>query len=420
MFIYVVKPGDSLYTIGQKYAVSIDMIRLVNGLVSPEIVPGQALLIHTFIYIVQPGDSLHQIAQMAYVSLDRLMSANPGLDPDNLLPGMEVVIPEHPDYVASTLGYTYITGSEDDQEIIRNYAPYATYYPFFEYHFSSDGSLSQLDDLEAIETAWTVETAPLATITNLTPTGFSSDLTHQMLHDSSSRQTLIDNIYRLVSTRGYAGVHIDFERIPAEDRDRFSTFLSELKERLEQKELLLTIAVPPKTSEDIPWQKGYDYGAIGSVVDFMLIMAYDWHHSGSVPGPIAPIEQVRQTIEFCLTRVSRQKILLGIPLYGYDWTVPYNPETVATAISNQNAVELAISHGAPIQYSKKFESPYFNYVDQIGQRHVVWFEDSRSIAEKNKLIKEYGLLGLGAWQLSLGFAQGPWLLVEFFKVRNVV
>lgn len=230
MFIYTVKSGDSLHSISQKYAIPIDTIRLVNGLVQPAIVPGQSLLINAFTYIVQPKDSFYQIAQMAYVSVDRLISANPTLDPKSLQPGMEVVIPKIPDYAASTLGYTYITGTQNDQEIIRNFSGYATYFSFFEYHFSSDGSLSQLNDLEAIETAWTRNTAPLATITNLTQSGFSSELTHQMLSNASARENLINNIYNLVSSRGYGGVNIDFERILAEDRDLFSTFLSELKE----------------------------------------------------------------------------------------------------------------------------------------------------------------------------------------------
>ena len=77
---------------------------------------------------------------------------------------------------------------------------------------------------------------------------------------------------------------------------------------------MLTIAVPAKTSEDIPWLRGYDYGGIGAVVDFMFIMAYDWHHAGSEPGPVASITEVRRTIEFAIERIPRRKIILGVPL----------------------------------------------------------------------------------------------------------
>lgn len=276
-----------------------------------------------------------------------------------------------------------------------------------------------MNDLAAIETAWNQGTVPLATITNLTSMGFSSEL-NQLLSNPSARQNLINNIYDLVSTRGYGGVNIDFERIPTESRDVFSTFLNELGSRLKPEGLLLTIAVPPKTSEGIPWLGGYDYGAIGSVVDIMYIMAYDWHHSGSEPGPVAPIDQVRKTIEFAINRMESSKILLGVPLYGYDWILPYSPKRLANAISNQNAVDLASNQGEPIHYSEEAKSPFFNYVDQQGQRHVVWFEDTRSMAAKMELITEYQLGGIGAWQIDLGFPQGPWLLTKFFSIRKGV
>lgn len=419
MFIYTVKPGDSLYAISQKYNIPVHTIRLVNGLAQPNIVPGEALLINKYVYIVQPGDSLYDIAQMAYVSLDAVLNANPGLNPNRLQPGMRVTIPELPDYVASSLSYIYINGTQNDQALIRDFAPYSTYYSFFEYHFSNDGSLSQLNDLTAIETAWNSNTVPLATITNLTPTGFSSEL-NQLLNNPSVRQNLINNIYDLVTTKGYGGVNIDFEQIPASSRDVFSTFINELGKRLKPVGLLLTIAVPPKTSEEIPWLGGYDYGAIGSIIDIMYIMAYDWHHGASEPGPVAPIEQVRKTIEFAASKMDRSKILLGVPLYGYNWTLPYSAERLAPAISNQNAVDLASNQGEPIQYSEEFQSPFFNYVDQQGQRHVVWFEDVRSMAAKMELITEYQIGGIGAWQINLGFPQGPWLLTKFFKIRKGV
>ena len=359
MFVYTVKPGDSLFAISQMYDIPVDMIRSANGLVNVNIVPGQALLINTNLYTVQPGDSLYTISQMAYVTVESIYEANPEINPDLLQAGMKIILPELPGFIASTFSYFYVTETQTDSLLIRDFAPYTTYYSFFEFHFHTDGSLNQLNDLEAIEEAWNSDTAPLATITNLTVTGFSPELTSVTLNNIQTRENLINNIVTLVSTRGYAGVNIDFEGTRAEDRDVFSTFLKELGERLHTAGLLLTIAVHPKTSEDIPWLLGYDYAAIGSVVDFIFIMAYDWHHSASEPGPVAPIHEVRNTIEFALERMDSSKIILGVPLYGYDWELPYNPSTLATAISNQDAIDLAMQSGSPIHYSREFASPYF-------------------------------------------------------------
>src|SRR5699024_11652998 len=159
-------------------------------------------------------------------------------------------------------------------------------------------------------------------------------------------------------------------------------------------------------------------GAIGAVVDFMFIMAYDWHHMASEPGPVAPINEVRNTIEFALERMDRRKVILGVPFYGYDWALPYNPGVLSQAISNQNAVNIAMSQDSSIHYSGEYKSPYFYYVDEQGQNHIIWFEDARSIAEKCLLVREYQLLGTGAWQMGLDFPLGPCLLTKFFNMRS--
>lgn len=84
LFIYTVKPGDSLFSISQKYDVPVDVIRSVNALVTPNLIPGQALLMNTDSYIIQPGDSFYTIARIAFVSMDQLINANPGVNPNNL------------------------------------------------------------------------------------------------------------------------------------------------------------------------------------------------------------------------------------------------------------------------------------------------------------------------------------------------
>lgn len=183
------------------------------------------------------------------------------------------------------------------------------------------------------------------TVTNLTESGFSPSLAHRVLNQPAVRNRLIDNIVQTISRKGYSGVNIDFEQILEEDRDLFSGFLRLLKERLKPSGYVLTIAVPPKTNENIAWLKGYDYGGIGAVSDLIFIMAYDWHHGTSEPGPIAPINEVRQTIQFALRHVPKEKIVLGFPLYGYNWTLPYQPGAVYPGIANQDAVQAR--HEAP-------------------------------------------------------------------------
>lgn len=420
MFIHTVQSGDTLFSISNRYDSSVDQLRSVNGLEETNIVPGQSLLIPLYVYTVQPGDTLTSIARRAYVSLEQLRTANPSLNLNVLQPGMKIRIPDISNYLAGTLGYYVVRTPELDRTLINNFAPYSSYISLFEYHFATNGDIvNDLNDLVAIETTWRNRVRPLVTITNLTSEGFSPNLAHQVLNNPTARTNLVNNIFYLVSRKGYGGVNIDFERVRAEDRDLFTGFLRQLRDRLRPAGYVLTIAVPAKTSEDIPWLRGYDYGGIGSVVDYMFIMAYDWHHSGSEPGPVAPITEIRNTIQFAIESVPRRKIILGGPLYGYDWLIPYRPGTVAPAISNQRAIETAMRYQSPIQYSEEYESPFFRYRDQQGQTHEVWFEDVRSVSAKLILVREFGLQGVGAWQLTLGFTQGPWLLRKFFTIKKV-
>jgi spore germination protein len=420
LFIHTVQPGDSLLSISRRYDTSIDQIRAVNGLEITSIVPGQALLIPLYVYTVQPNDTLISIARRAFVPLEQLRVANPLINPYYLQPGMKITIPDISNYLASTLGFYVVRNPEMDRVLIRNFAPYATFISLFEYHIAANGDIANdLNDLAAIEETWRNRVTPLATITNLTPEGFSTEIVHQVLNNPTARTNLVNNIVYLVSRKGYGGVNIDFERVSAEDRDLFTGFLRQLRDRFAPEGYVLTIAVPAKTSEEIPWLRGYDYGGIGAVVDFMFIMAYDWHHAGSEPGPVAPITEVRRTIEFAINKVPRRKIILGVPLYGYDWIIPYQAGTVAQAISNQDAIDTAMRYQSPIQYAEEYESPFFRYRDQQGQMHEVWFEDVRSMSQKLILVREYGLQGNGAWQLTLGFASGPWLLRKFFTIKKV-
>lgn len=418
LFIYTVQSGDSLFKIGSKYGIPVSQIRLANGLKQPNIVPGQALVIPTYTYIVQPGDSFYSIANMAYVSLESLRRANPTINPSRLQVGMKIRIPNISSYNATSLGYYVLRTPQSDQALITDFSPYITYVALFEYHFSSNGSLNNINDAPAITTAWSRRVNPLMTVTNLTTTGFSPQLTHQVLNNPSSRQNLINNIINVVNNKGYAGVNIDFEGNLAEDRDLYTGFLRELRGRLKPSGYL-SVAVPAKTSGAIPWLKGYDYGGIGSIVDLVFIMAYDWHHGASEPGAVAPINEVKQTIQYASERIPKNKILIGLPLYGYNWTLPYKPGTVNPGISNQNAIHLAMQYQVPIQYSAEYQSPYFQYVDEKGIRHEVWFEDARSISRKMQLVRQYQLEGVGAWQLTLGFPEGPWLLTKFFHVKKV-
>ena len=125
---------------------------------------------------------------------------------------------------------------------------------------------------------------------------------------------------------------------------------------------------------------------------------------------VAPVNKVRQVIEYAITEIPSAKIDMGIPNYGYDWPLPYEKGvTRARTIGNIEAVNIAVRYGAVIQYDEIAQTPYFNYTDEQQTEHEVWFEDVRSMQAKFRLISEYNLRGAGYWQIMRLF-RANWLL----------
>jgi spore germination protein YaaH len=79
-----------------------------------------------------------------------------------------------------------------------------------------------------------------------------------------------------------------------------------------------------------------------------------------------------------------------------------------------------MKHQVPIQYSKEFQQPFYQYRDETGKKHIVWFEDSRARAQKLKLVTDYHLKGIGEWQLAFKFAQSYLLVSEFLNTQKVL
>lgn len=142
-----------------------------------------------------------------------------------------------------------------------------------------------------------------------------------------------------------------------------------------------------------------------------------WEYTYGPPMAVAPINKVREVVEYALTKIPSEKIHLGIPNYGYDWTLPFvKGSSKATTIGNIEAIQIAITHGASIQFDEIAQSPYFTYFFE-GLEHEVWFEDVRSLSTKFELVKEYQLRGMSYWQIMQLFRANWLLLDDTFEIR---
>lgn len=416
MEFYVVQPGDTVQSIAERFNVSAARLVYDNEIQGEQLVVGQALIIlrPETIYTIENGDTLESIAEQFQTTVLRIVRNNSYLlNEDFLLPGRQIVISyegvERRDIEIFGYAYAFINEAvlEESCLYIQELLP-------FSYGYNEDGTLIPMNDNRLLATAERFGNRKRMVITPLDLNErFNNQLVVRLLTDEEMKNTLLDNILENMQTKEYEALDIDFEFIPGEYRDAYVEFITETRTRLNAQGYQVSVAVPPKTSDDQPGllYEGIDYRAIGNAADTVFLMTYEWGYKYGPPMAIAPIPSVRRVLDYAVSVIPPEKIDMGIPNYAYDWPLPYERGvTAADTIGNLEAIKIAAANGAEIQYDEESQAPYFYYT-RDGISHVVWFEDVRSIKAKYDLIAEYGFRGGGYWNLMREFRQN-WMYVN--------
>lgn len=425
MVIHTVQTGDTLYSIGQRYGVSAGRLIADNAIENPQrLMVGQAIVVpvtstqHT----VTAGESLYLIAQRYGVTVDAIVAANPSItDSSAINIGQVITIP----FEDEKLGSIYVNGyvfPGINQQTLQRTLPNLTFISIFSYEVRADGSLSTMNDQPVIDAARAANVAPLMVIANIREGGgFSSDIAHAVLTNETAQNNLINNILQTLP-KGYYGINVDFEYVYPYDRESYNQFIGRLTEILRRQGYIVTSALAPKISADQPGTlyEAHDYPFHGRMMDFIMLMTYEWGYTYGPAQAVAPLNEVRRVLDYAVTAIPRDKILMGIPNYGYDWTLPFVQGSSARVMSNTAAANLASQVGAQINFDTTAQSPYFNYYDSQGRQHIVWFEDARSIRAKLYTVNEYNLAGVSYWTLNNYFPQNWIVLNSMFNVIKVL
>lgn len=424
MIIHVVQRGDSVFSISRRYGVPVQRIIDDNQLENPGLIMiGQALVIRTenIRHTVTPGQSLYRILRLYGVSVESILDANPNIDnPAQIRPGQIIIIPVGQQKLGTieVNGYAF---TNINTTTLNNTLPYLTYLSIFSHEVRPDGSLAPINDTPLISAARGQSVGPLLVITNIAEgESFDSDLARTILTDMTVQDNLVQNVINELST-GYYGLDIDFEYIYPENRQDYNNFLRRMTETLHPLGYTVSTALAPKISGD---QRGllyeaHDYEFHGQYVDHIILMTYEWGYTYSAPMAVAPIDQVRRVLDYAVTVIPPEKILMGMPNYGYDWTLPYVEGTAARSLSNVAAMNLAMNTGSEIKFDTVAMAPFFNYTDSQGRRHEVWFDDARSIQARLRLVDEYGLGGVSYWTIN-SFNAANWIVLSsMYDVEKV-
>ncbi len=411
MLIHVVREGDTLSTVANRYGISRDWLIETNGLEGVGCLPvgmGLAIVFPLITHKVEAGETIYSIASRYNTTVNNLYKNNLSLNgsPDlNIGKELVIEIERTPFGTKEVGGYAY---PSIDTPVLNTALPFMNYLIPFTYGFTREGALVPPDDNFMLSRAREYGTIPLMHLSTLDENGmFSTENGTYLLQNRQLWGVLLENVIANIQSKGFGGLDVDFEFLGKENAASYAEFITYMRENLNPLGYIVLVALAPKVRDDQQGSlyEGHDYKLLGEAANGVLLMTYEWGYTYGPAQAVAPVPNVRRVIEYAVTRIDPKKIFQGIPNYGYDFTLPYEEGvSFAPSLSTRQAYELACKKGSKIMFDNEVLSPYFYYTEN-NKTHIVWFEDARSIRAKLFLCFEYGLRGVLYWNLDRENAQ---------------
>ncbi|CRK80795.1 DUF2062 domain-containing protein [Neobacillus massiliamazoniensis] len=251
--------------------------------------------------------------------------------------------------------------------------------PELTFKSSTDSSIS----LEA--KAHHIKILPL--VNNYINNKWDSETLHRVFTTPGAEDLFIKNLLAYVRTNNFDGINVDFENINENDKANFTQFMGKLSEQFHQHGLMVTMDIPPMNNS-------YNYASLATDVDRMIVMLYDQHTSLTKPGPVAPSDWVKESLN--QLHIPSQKLILSLGSYGYDWEE--NSNQPADTMTFGDILNLGIGTNLQIYWNKQAGNPYLRYkID--GKKHIVWFLDAATFYNQMKVAIDSGSKGIAIWRL---------------------
>ncbi len=243
-----------------------------------------------------------------------------------------------------------------------------------------------------------------ATITNSMSTKGSTDFTSSVFSNNNLLNKSVAQFIFYSCLYDVDGINIDYEQVKDSDAAGLTAFTALMRSYAERQGLNLSIdTLIPK-----PWTIEYDRKSLAKYVDFLAVMTYDEHYSGSpVAGSVSSYPWTEEALRNTLKEVPAEKLLMGIPLYTRVWVVDSAGKVIRNPSATMPYIDNLIEEKKLVPTWLEKERQYFisypngAYVDKI------WVEDSRSIANRLQLLNNLDLAGSACWQFSQA-SEGIW------------
>lgn len=357
------------------------------------------------LYTVKYGDSFSSIAQAHNISPAVLSTVNQ-LDPHiKPIVGQSLIIPDDHKPARSVVIHGCVMPNAGDAALACA-APYLTYASVCSCRVQADGSIVPPNDSSIGQRAYSHRIAPLLNITNQRQGGeFSSSLLHEFIHNNESKTAFIEMLLQYLYHCDYIGINFEFDCIYPEDIQICSDFIQRIGSILKKHHLKLFISTANITGLLPP---------VYDCADYVILLPNLRYHAAQPPAPICPIAETKHAIEKVAAVCETQKLILGLPYCGYNWTLPYKGSIARTVYLNE-VPSLAYRHFADIRYDDTVLSSYFSYYDSAGTEHMVWFHDPRSISARIKLLEEYHLGGISLGNIAPPYRPGWITMTDMYS-----
>lgn len=305
--------------------------------------------------------------------------------------------PVAPPVASSALVLGYFTGSSDSTASATAAATPVNAVSMDQIGAAADGSLNGALPANLPANGKAGE-AFYACISNVGAADFDPAIAHGAM--VTNRAVFLQNIVALAKTPNLTGINIDFEGIYPADRDAYTSFVADLAAQLHAIHSTLILSVPAKTADNVnnDWSWPYNYAALGQSADYLQVMTYDEHVPGQAPGPVAGSDWMQASLQYAATQIPANKILLGLPAYGYDWNLTTN---AGASVAWKNMPALLAATGATPKWDATSNSAYIDYTAADGAPHEVWYETPQSIQIKARYATAFKLAGVSMWALGL-------------------
>lgn len=313
----------------------------------------------------------------------------------------------------------------------KNYSPYITTLAYFGLTIETDGTIQQYTDEDEIEgepgfvalntgRADAILKKAKGDGKTLSLVIFRADneaITELLSSPAEHANALIEDVTPIMREYGFRDLNIDIEhvgRATVDERERFVTFLATVKAGVKKNKLgTLTVEI---TGSDLLKQNLSDPKAVGTIADYVVIMAYDYHYAGSeVTGPVAPLGgggddaeyDTKIALQKALEIIPAEKIILGIPLYGYQWETIGNiprsaviPGTGQTASHRRVEEQLSTCTDCIKGIDQPAREPYVIYQEDGDEVYdQIFFPDGASTQAKIDLANANEIGGIALWAI---------------------